>query len=233
MEIKIKFHKSNKIKLLNYFFYLIILFYILFKINYGFIIYLFLINITKILSFPIVLNNQIIMRSPSKSPQRTPKVSVGRSNSQSPGKISGNKSKSQNVSKTVQPTTVQKFLLEKCTTLVFIKLNGEKIEKLLDKRVKTYTELQREISRYTKNSKRMFTIRDNKNEPILATAFTSYDIIKIKEIGIKPNEEELKHLDIKWDIEDYNQIIIPNKVAKRSSISMVGSSKNNDDGWDD
>ena len=169
------------------------------------------------------------MRPTSKSPQRIAKDIRGKNDKQSPdSKISGNnKSPPKNQVKTLQPAIVPKFILEKCTTIRFLKLNGEMEEKKLDVRIKTYTELQRIISRYTKNSKRMYTIRTEKNEPILATSFTSYDIIKVKEIALKANEQELKHLSIHWDKDEYNQIVNTKRV------SLVSKGNKDDEGWDD
>jgi hypothetical protein len=71
---------------------------------------------------------------------------------------------SKNRTKRAEQVAVEKFELEKCTTIRFISLAGEITEKLLTKRVVTYSEFQREIARLNPKVNKMYVIQNNLGE---------------------------------------------------------------------
>lgn len=99
-----------------------------------------------------------------------------------------------------------KFQLETCTELLFISLVGEQRSVKLNKRISSYSELQREIARYTPNSRQMFAIQDARKEPIFSKNFDTYDLIRIKEIAVKPDRRMIYSLHRDWEKEDYHEV---------------------------
>lgn len=65
--------------------------------------------------------------------------------------------------KRTETAAIEKFELEKCTTLLFISLTGVRTEVELKKRVSTYSDLQREIARLTpkREKNKMFVIQNS------------------------------------------------------------------------
>lgn len=95
------------------------------------------------------------------------------------------------------------FVLEICTTLLFVSLTGEKREVKLTKRIMSYMELQREIAKHNKKSVKAFVILDEDGDVIPDTPFPGFDLIRIKEIGYKPSQRELLELGSQWEPEVY------------------------------
>ena len=126
----------------------------------------------------------------------------------------------------------KKFELETCTELIFISFTGERRNIPLTKRITSYSELQREIARYTPKSKAMYVVQDSKGNPIYARSFTSYDVIRIKEIGIQPNRSMLHTLHRDWEKEDYYE----NKKTEaelrmEAQAAADNSPRSSDDGF--
>lgn len=131
---------------------------------------------------------------------------------------------------------VKKFVLEIPTTIVLITLSGEKREKTLPNRIKTYKELQREICTMTKNSKCLYCIRDKQNNPILSTHFKSYDLVRVKEIAVKPDYDTLRGLPSTWDRDEYGKVVASegrSNLGNAATGSGMGKAKKKeDDDWD-
>lgn len=105
---------------------------------------------------------------------------------------------------------VEKFKLETCTVIVFVSLTGSLTEYPLNKRITSYSELQREIARLQPKSRKMFVIQDISGAPISAKYFTGYDLIRVKEISIKPNYKILKDLPLNWEQTGYHDVLEDN-----------------------
>eukprot|EP01036_Dinobryon_divergens_P033679 gene33679-43528_t len=130
---------------------------------------------------------------------------------------------------------VQKFILEVETTIKMIKNNGEKIEKKIPYRIKNYKDLQREICVITKDSKNLYSILDEKNLPIYASQFKTYDVIKVKEVAIKPSSYLLRGVASTWDRDEYGKMPIPQQIDMKGASSATNASKSkkkDDDDWD-
>lgn len=97
----------------------------------------------------------------------------------------------------------EKFILEVCTTLLFIGLFGDKREVKLTKRIMSYKELQNDIARYNKKGIKAYVIHDEDGDVIPDSPFLSYDLIRIKEIGYKPSPKALLELGSYWEDEVY------------------------------
>ncbi len=97
-----------------------------------------------------------------------------------------------------------KFELEKCTTLIYMTLSGVKTEVMLRKRIASYTELQRDIARYFPKSNKMFKVQNSQGETILSTDLRDHDILRIKEILIKPDKKMLRELGTRWEETAYH-----------------------------
>ncbi len=63
--------------------------------------------------------------------------------------------------KKIEQAEVALFELERCTTLIFISLSGERSEVLLTKRIVAYSELQREIAKLTPKTNKMYVIQNH------------------------------------------------------------------------
>jgi hypothetical protein len=131
-------------------------------------------------------------------------------------------------------TPVQKFILEVETTVKLIKNNGEKIEKKIPYRIKNYKDLQREICVMTKDSKFLYTILDEKNQPIYASQFKTYDLIKVKEVVMKPSSHLLRGVASTWDRDEYGKMPLPQQIDVKSTSSAANSKlkRKDDDDWD-
>lgn len=102
---------------------------------------------------------------------------------------------------------VEKFQLETCTVLVFITLDGVLSEVPLTKRIMSYSELQREIARIKPRTKNMFIIQDVNGVPLSSKNFAGYDLIRVKEICVKPRYDQLKHLQADWETTLYHEAV--------------------------
>lgn len=102
-----------------------------------------------------------------------------------------------------QQKEIKKFVLETCTKLVFVSLQGEKREIMLKKRILSYVELQTDIARYNKKSAKNFIVQDAYGNLIPDKPFLGYDEIRVKEVGIQPKYSVLKELMIRWENETY------------------------------
>ena len=89
---------------------------------------------------------------------------------------------------------VERFVLEVCTKLVFVSLHGEKREVMLTKRIVDYMELQCEVARYTKKSKLSYCVQDENGDLIPYLPFPGYDVIRVKEIGIRHDTYMMRHV---------------------------------------
>ena len=134
------------------------------------------------------------------------------------------------------PVPVQKFVLEVGTIINLIKRNGEKIEKKIPTRIRNYKDLQREICVMTKNSPYLYTVTDEKNQPIYAAQFKTYDVIKVKEVAMIPDSVLLRKLPATWDRDDYGKSPLPDQVGTLTSNTSTSnnnkSKKKDDDDWD-
>jgi len=135
-----------------------------------------------------------------------------------------------------QGKEVARFVLDVPTTIILISLSGEKKEKKLPSRIKSYKDLQREICSLTKNSNFIYTIRDSNNIPILSSHFKTYDEIRVKEIGIKGDMALLSNLSSTWERDTYGKVIVTNDSLKVSNATGISYGKNtkkkDDDDWD-
>lgn len=109
---------------------------------------------------------------------------------------------------------VEKFVLETCTVIVFVSLDGALTEYPQNKRIMSYSELQREISRIKPKTRKMYIIQDIKGNPISAKHFTGYDLVRVKEICVKPDYRMLKNLPIDWEQTGYHEVAGENKVEE-------------------
>jgi hypothetical protein len=138
------------------------------------------------------------------------------------------------------------YVLEICTTLLFVSLRGEKREEKLTRRVMSYLELQRDIARYNKKSTKAFVILDADGHVIPDTPFLGYDLIRIKEIAFKPSPRELSELGSLWESEVYyvNNSESPlrnGRALDKSNVKKVAvvydkdplddKDSDDDDGW--
>ena len=130
---------------------------------------------------------------------------------------------------------VQKFVLEVETTVKMIKNNGETTEKKIPYRIKNYKDLQREICVMTRDSKFLYSILDEKNLPIYASHFKTYDVIKVKEVAMKPSSYLLRGVSSTWDRDEYGKMPIPQQIEMKGPSSTANASKSkkkDDDDWD-
>lgn len=102
---------------------------------------------------------------------------------------------------------VEKFKLETCTVIVFVSLDGVLTEYPQNKRITSYSELQREIARIQTKTRKMYVIQDINGVPISAQKFVGYDIVRVKEIAVKPMFSMLKNLPIDWEQTKYHENI--------------------------
>ncbi|KAJ1434211.1 hypothetical protein B484DRAFT_446777 [Ochromonadaceae sp. CCMP2298] len=91
------------------------------------------------------------------------------------------------------------------TTLVFISLDGVLTDFHLDKRLDSYTELQREIAKLTKKSRQMFAIQDDAGLPIKSDSFKGYNLIRVKEIAVRARFQDLRLLSADWESTGYHE----------------------------
>jgi hypothetical protein len=97
------------------------------------------------------------------------------------------------------------FKLATPTTLVFISLDGQLTDFRLDKRLDSYSELQREIARLTKKSRKMYAIQDEAALPISSDNWKGYNIIRVKEIAVRPRFQDLFPLANDWESTEYHE----------------------------
>jgi hypothetical protein len=102
--------------------------------------------------------------------------------------------------------TVEKFVLETCTVMVFVSLEGKLTEYPLKYRITTYSDLQREISRIRPKSRIMYIIQDISGAPISAKHFAGYDLVRVKEISTRPLPSMLKNLPVDWEQNRYHAV---------------------------
>jgi hypothetical protein len=106
--------------------------------------------------------------------------------------------------------TVKKFVPPTCSTIIFMALDGSKVEKKLNDRILDYETLQREIARVLpkNNSNTLYIIQNQHGETLTSTSsFQKVDVIKLREIYIKPNLESVQKLGCKWEHEEYHGIV--------------------------
>lgn len=124
---------------------------------------------------------------------------------------------------------VEKFKLETCTVLVFISLDGVLSEYPLTKRIMAYSELQREIARIKPKTRKMYIIQDITGVPISSKNFPGYDLIRIKEICVKPRFEQLKHLRADWESTLYHEAVHNAPEDGGDGVSFLSHNSDDED----
>lgn len=124
---------------------------------------------------------------------------------------------------------MEKFKLETCTVIVFISIDGILSEYPQTKRITSYSELQREIARIQPKTKKMFVVQDINGVPLSSRNFKGYDLIRVKEICIKPRFEQLKKLSIDWEDAGYHEAVYKRPAAADDNDSVSYLSQETDD----
>lgn len=125
---------------------------------------------------------------------------------------------------------LEKFKLETCTVIVFISVDGILSEYPQTKRITSYSELQREISRIQPKTKKMYVIQDINGAPLSSKNFKGYDIIRVKEICTKPRFEQLRKLPIDWEETGYHEAVYKRPVADdNDSVSYLSQETDDED----
>lgn len=112
-------------------------------------------------------------------------------------------------------------MLETCTVIVFVSLYGALTECPLNKRITSYMDLQREISRLQPKMHKMFVIQDISGAPISAKNFVGYDLVRVKEICVKPRFEMLKYMPIDWEDTQYHVSVEDGGNQDNDDISFM------------
>lgn len=126
---------------------------------------------------------------------------------------------------------IEKFKLETCTVLVFISVDGVLTEFPLTKRIMAYSELQREIARIKPKTRKMFIIQDINGVPLSSKNFTGYDLIRIKEICVKPRYDQLQHLQSDWETTLYHEAVHNAPEDAGDGVSFLSQNSDMDDDY--
>jgi hypothetical protein len=133
----------------------------------------------------------------------------------------------------LQKGQVEKFKLETCTVLVFIDINGALTEYPLTKRIASYTELQCEIARIKPKTRTMFQIQDINGRPLSSKDFVGYDVIRVKEVLLRPKYDMLKHLAANWEQTDFHEAVNNRPVSIKAVGNSISRLSHNSDDEDD
>lgn len=124
--------------------------------------------------------------------------------------------------------SIEKFKLETCTVLVFISLDGILSEYPQTKRIMSYSELQRDIARVQPKTKKMYVIQDVNGLPLSAKNFKGYDIIRVKEICVKPRFDHLRKLPLDWEETGYHEAVQNKPDDMGDSVSYLSQDTDDD-----
>lgn len=123
---------------------------------------------------------------------------------------------------------MDKFKLETCTVIVFISLDGILSEYPQTKRIMSYSELQRDIARIQPKTRKMYIIQDINGVPLSAKNFKGYDIIRVKEICIKPRYDQLRKLPLDWEETGYHEAAQSRPDDMGDSVSFMSHDTDDD-----
>lgn len=113
--------------------------------------------------------------------------------------------------------------LVKNTTIVFIETNGLRREVPLDKRLLTYTELQREIARLLPGNRDLFVIQNQKGQKVLPQDFVPSEKVFVRKLLLKPPSMSLyRGTPATWDTHDYHDAKYQEnlKNTQKNSVSL-------------
>ncbi len=130
----------------------------------------------------------------------------------------GSGSSVESVRKTILPQS-----LVKNTTIVFLDANGLKREVALDKRLLTYTELQREIARILPANRDMFLIQNHKGERVFPENFVPSDKVFVRKLLLtSPSMLAHRGMANTWDTDEYHDAKHQEHLrnARKSSVSL-------------
>lgn len=123
---------------------------------------------------------------------------------------------------------MDKFKLETCTVIVFISLDGVLSEYPQTKRIMSYSELQRDIARIQPKTRKMYVIQDIQGAPLSAKNFKGYDLIRVKEICVKPRYDQLRKLPIDWEETGYHEAVQDRPDDMADSVSYLSQDTDDD-----